>query len=93
MSILSFILLITLVLLVILSAFLSGSETAITATSKARIISKIKKTSIYDIPYYISDNRLVSNVYKWKPKNNIFNVVNDVYLWLKKNKSKLKKYF
>ncbi len=45
MSILSFILLITLVLLVILSAFLSGSETAITATSKARIISKIKKGS------------------------------------------------
>ena len=54
---------------------------------------KVKKTSLYDIPYYISDNRLVSKVYKWKPKNNIFNVVNDMYLWLKKNKSKLKKYF
>ena len=54
---------------------------------------RVKKTSIYDIPYYISDNRLVSKVYKWKPKNNVFNVVNDMYLWLKKNKSKLKKYF
>ena len=62
-------------------------------TNNKIIFKKVKKTSIYDIPYYISDNRLVSNVYKWKPKNNIFNVVNDVYLWLKKNKSKLKKYF
>ena len=62
-------------------------------TNNKIVFKKVKKTSIYDIPYYISDNRLVSNVYKWKPKNNIFNVVNDVYLWLKKNKSKLKKYF
>ena len=62
-------------------------------TNNKIVFKKVKKTSIYDIPYYISDNRLVSNVYKWKPKNNIFNVVNDMYLWLKKNKSKLKKYF
>ncbi len=39
------ILLVFLVLLVMLSGFLSGSETAITATSKARIIYKIKKGS------------------------------------------------
>ena len=39
----SIILLIILILLVVLSGFLSGSETAITATSKARIIYKIKK--------------------------------------------------
>ena len=36
-------LLIILILLVLLSGFLSGSETAITATSKARIIYKIKQ--------------------------------------------------
>ena len=35
----------TLIILVLLSGFLSGSETAITATSKARIITKIKKGS------------------------------------------------
>ncbi len=39
------ILLLFLVILVMLSGFLSGSETAITATSKARIIYKIKKGS------------------------------------------------
>ena len=35
--------LIIIILLILISGFLSGSETAITATSKARIISKIKK--------------------------------------------------
>ena len=39
------ILLCCLIVLVLLSGFLSGSETAITATSKARIIYKIKKGS------------------------------------------------
>ena len=39
------ILLFFLIILVMLSGFLSGSETAITATSKARIIYKIKKGS------------------------------------------------
>ena len=41
----SIILLIILIVLIMLSGFLSGSETAITATSKARIIYKIKKGS------------------------------------------------
>tara|TARA_Y100000590_G_scaffold58347_1_gene61672 strand:+ start:1618 stop:2871 length:1254 start_codon:yes stop_codon:yes gene_type:complete len=45
MSILTIVLFFSLVILVLLSGFLSGSETAITATSKARIISKIKKGS------------------------------------------------
>tara|TARA_Y100000590_G_scaffold97467_3_gene110814 strand:+ start:522 stop:1766 length:1245 start_codon:yes stop_codon:yes gene_type:complete len=41
----SLILLATIILLILLSGFLSGSETAITATSKARIVSKVKKGS------------------------------------------------
>lgn len=36
-------LLLVIIILILISGFLSGSETAITATSKARIISKIKK--------------------------------------------------
>ena len=39
----SIFLLLLLIILVILSGFLSGSETAITATSKARILYKKKK--------------------------------------------------
>ena len=45
MSIITLTLIILLFFLVILSAFLSGSETALTATSKPRIIAKVKKGS------------------------------------------------
>ncbi len=45
MSLLTIALILALIILVLLSAFLSGSETAITATSRARIVSKIKKGS------------------------------------------------
>ena len=54
---------------------------------------KIPKTSIYDIPYYISNNNLVNKTYNWKPKKNINKIVNDVFIWLKNNKYKIKKYF
>lgn len=53
---------------------------------------KIKNTSIYDIPYYITDNRKISSFYNWSPKKNINNVVKDTYNWLISNKSKIKKY-
>jgi len=56
-------------------------------------IKKVKKTSIYDIPWYCSDNSKVSKAYNWKPEKNIKDIVNDVYKWLKANKNLLKKYF
>jgi len=56
-------------------------------------ISKIKKTSIYDIPYFITDNSKVTRAYGWKPKKNISNIIKDTYKWLKINKSNLIKYF
>ena len=43
MTVQNLFLLIIIIFLILISGFLSGSETAITATSKARIISKIKK--------------------------------------------------
>ena len=43
MSLLTIILLIFLTLLIIISGFLSGSETALTASSKPRIVLKYKK--------------------------------------------------
>ena len=33
--------------------------------------NKKPKTSIFDIPYYVSDNKKVSKTYKWKPSYNI----------------------
>ena len=54
--------------------------------------SSTKKTSIYDIPYYISDNTKIKRTYKWIPKNNVFDIVTDTYNWLNENKKDLKKY-
>lgn len=54
---------------------------------------KIKKTSIYDIPCFITDNKKVNKFYKWSPKRNIHLVVKDTYEWIVKNKFELKKYF
>ena len=50
---------------------------------------KEKKTSIYDIPYFITNNELVKKTYNWQPKKNIINVVKDNYEWLMCNKKQL----
>ena len=55
--------------------------------------AKVSKTSIYDIPYFITKNNQVMKTYGWKPKRNIYKVVKDTYLWLKNNKSKINNYF
>ena len=45
MTFINLLLFIIIIILILISGFLSGSETAITATSKARIVAKIKKGS------------------------------------------------
>jgi len=60
--------------------------------NKIKILKK-PKTSIYDIPYYLSDNTKISKVYNWKPKRDIKKIVLDTFNWLKLDKTKLKKYF
>ena len=54
---------------------------------------KISKTSSYDVPYFITNNNLVTKTYGWRPKRNILKVVSDTFLWLKKNESIINKYF
>ena len=56
-------------------------------------MGKVSKTSSYDVPYYLSDNTHVSNTYRWKPKRSINQVVMDTFLWLKNNKTIIKKYY
>jgi|TARA_Y100000389_G_C17366778_1_gene466747 CDP-paratose 2-epimerase len=63
------------------------------ATGNKLIITKNKKTSIYDIPYFKTNNKRVSKTYGWKPKRNINQIVNDTYLWMKRDYSKILKYF
>ena len=48
-------------------------------------ISKNKKTSIYDIPYFITDNKKVSKVYKWKPKKNFKSGLEETLKWYMNN--------
>ena len=56
-------------------------------------IDKIKKTSLYDIPYYISSNTKLFKYYKWKTSNNLNDTLLKTYIWMKLNKKKLEKYF
>ncbi len=56
-------------------------------------ISKKPKTSIYDIPYFITDNTKVTKIYGWKPKRNINIIVQDIYRWIMLNKKNLKKFY
>ncbi len=75
MSFLTLLLFLVLILLVLLSGFLSGSETAITATSKARIISKIKKGSRkanYVLKILNNKNSVISSLLL---SNNLVNIL------------------
>ena len=55
-------------------------------------ISRVSKTSEYDIPYYVTDNKKIKKYYDWQPKKNVDQIVKDIYQWLVKNK-KVKKFF
>ncbi len=56
-------------------------------------IKKIKKTSKYDIPYYISSNLKVNKFYGWKISNSLEDTLNKTFFWMKKNNKLLNKYF
>ena len=62
-------------------------------TNNAIRINSVKKTSPYDVPYYISNINYVKKLYKWKPKRGLKKVITDLYNWMKVNKLVLKKYF
>ena len=54
--------------------------------------SKIRFTSNYDIPYYVTDIKKVSSLYKWKPEKNINHILQDLYKWMKENKNLMDKF-
>ena len=54
--------------------------------------TKKPRTSIYDIPYFITDNKKVTKTYGWTPKKNINDIVKDIYIWMLMNKKKIKKF-
>ena len=56
-------------------------------------IKKIKRSSNYDIPYFVTDNKKIQHFYKWKPKKNIDQILNDIFVWLSANQKIEKIYF
>ena len=56
-------------------------------------IGSVKKTSPYDVPYFVTNTGYVTRLYKWKPKRNLKKIITDLYFWMKPNISSLKKYF
>jgi CDP-paratose 2-epimerase len=55
-------------------------------------IGKISKTSIFDIPYFVTNNSKVKKNYKWEPSKSVDQILKDIYIWLNNNKN-LKNYF
>ena len=53
---------------------------------------KIKNTSIYDIPYFVSSNKVVTKTYNWKPKKKLIDILIDTFNWLSSQKKIIKKY-
>lgn len=56
-------------------------------TKNTTSIKKKPRTSIFDIPYYVSNNAKIKKFYLWEPKYNLENILEDIYCWLKNNKN------
>ena len=53
-------------------------------------IGNVSRTSMFDIPYYVTNNNKIKKFYKWHPKKNINHIIKDIYIWLTENKMLLK---
>ena len=56
-------------------------------------IGSIKKTSPYDVPYFVTNTDYAKKLYKWKPKRSLKTIIADLYFWMTSDISNLKKYF
>jgi CDP-paratose 2-epimerase len=54
---------------------------------------RIKSTSIYDIPYFITRNNKVKKFYNWQPILDISKIVYDIYYWALGNQKMIKNFF
>ena len=62
-------------------------------TNRRVMIKGIRKTSIYDIPYYVTNLKKVKNTYNWQPKIRVKQIVNDIYKWMILYRKNLINYF
>ena len=54
---------------------------------------RIKRTSIYDIPYFITRNNKVKKFYNWQPILDISKIVYDIFYWALSNQKMIKNFF
>jgi CDP-paratose 2-epimerase len=54
--------------------------------------TKKRKTSNYDIPYYVTDNKKVTNFYNWTPKKSVNTLLEDLYIWMMNNKKLINRF-
>ena len=79
-----------------------GKKNSISLKNLTKICQKItsneikifsnKKTSNYDIPYYVTNNSQAKKIYKWSPEKKILHIIQDMYKWMLPNKKILIKY-
>lgn len=62
-------------------------------TGKSLSIASDPKTASVDIPYYVSDHSLASEIFSWKPKTTPKEIAADIFRWMEKNKEELKSIF
>ena len=55
--------------------------------------TQVKKTSIFDIPIFLTNNAKIKKYYKWKPKKKMDLIIKDIYTWTIKYKKIIKKVF
>jgi CDP-paratose 2-epimerase len=51
-------------------------------TNHSAITNSVTNTTSQDIPYYVSDNRLVTATTSWSPRHTIDTILDDVFAWL-----------
>ena len=52
-------------------------------------IGSVKKTSIYDIPYFVASNKKAKKMLNWIPRNSIKDTLKKTFLWMQQNKKML----
>ena len=58
--------------------------------NKIKFKKKIK-TSNYDLRYYVTDNKKIYSIYKWRVSKKLDTIINETFQSLNKNKKALKK--
>lgn len=66
------------------------TELCQSVTGNKIVITAHPENRIADIPYYVSDNSFLESISHWKPKYSLTSLLEDTFVWLRKNESQLK---